>query len=162
MKKYSKITVALGVVSLVVLGILFQGNQVGFVVKAGVTPSAVVKTYAASQVDTVVYAREAGVAGIAFAAEFKDSVSVSYVKVDRGYNGVYLPLAGTVARDSIVEFRNFSNAPNKSNPDTVMAGTLLLTPLADSYRFIVTYAATGQGVSNAKVVYEIVKQYYRW
>lgn len=155
MNKYSKLVVLLVVVGLVA----FMGAQVTMPYKPGVSPSAVVKTFANSLVDTVTWSREPGVSGVTFAAEFKDSVSVSYVKVDRGYNGVYLPLAGTVARDSIVEFRNFSNAPNKANPDTVMAGTLLLTPLADQYRFIVTYAGSGNGVTGPTVVYEIVKQY---
>jgi hypothetical protein len=155
MNKYSKLVVLLVIVGLVA----FMGSQVTIPYKPGVSPSIVVKTFANSQVDTVVWSREAGVSGAVFATEFKDSVSVSYVKVDRGYNGVYLPLAGTVARDSVVEFRNFVNAPNKSNPDTVMAGTILLVPLADQFRFIVTYAASGNGTSNNTVVYEIVKQY---
>ena len=159
MKKYSKITVAFGVVAVITLGILFQGNLVTIPNKLAVSPDVVVKTFKNSQVDTVTWYRQAGVSGASFAAHFKDSVNVTSVAVWRGVDGVYLQPGTTVAKDSIVEFRNFSCLDNKAAPDTVMVGTLQLTPIADSYRFVVTYAASGNGVVTPTVVYEVIKQF---
>jgi len=159
MKKYSKVVAVLGVLALVALGVLVQGNQVTVPYKPGVTPSSVVKTYANSQVDTVTWAREGGVSALAFGAEWKDSVSLTSVQVVRLVNGKQFRTNGTVARDSVVEFRTYQNLANTANPDSACVGVVQLYPIADSYQFIVTYAGSGNGVTNPTVVYELIKQY---
>ena len=155
MNKYSKLVVLLVVVGLVA----FMGNQVTIPYRPGVSPSIIAKTYANSQVDTVLWVRESGVSAIAFAAEWKDSVTLASapaVMVRRKVNGIYLaPLAG----DTLTNFTSFANTANVAAPDSCTTNTVNLGPLADAYQFIVKYNSSGNGVVTPTVYYEVIKQY---
>ena len=155
MNKYSKLVVLLVVVGLVA----FMGNQVTVPYRPGVTPSVIVKTFANSQVDTVLWVREGGVSAIAFAAEWKDSVTLSSapaVMVRRKVNNIYLaPLGG----DTLTNFTSFTNTANVAAPDSCTTNAVTLAPLADAYQFIVKYNSSGNGTGTPTVVYEVIKQY---
>ena len=155
MKKFSTWAVGLTFLGIVV----FLGAQVTVPYNPGYSPSKIVKTYANSQVDTVTWARESGVSALSFGVHAKDSVYITTVQVQRGVDGAYWRHYGTVAQDTVVELENFRNLANKTDPDSACVGVVQLYPLADSYQFIVTYNSTGNGTTNAKVVYELIKQY---
>jgi hypothetical protein len=157
MKKFSIWAVGLTFLGIVV----FLGAQVTVPTYLDVSPSKVVKTYANSQVDTVTWTREYGVSALAFGVHAKDSVYITTVQVQRGVDGAYWRHYGTVAQDTIAELENFRNLANKTDPDSACVGVVQLYPIADSYQFIVTYNSTGNGVTNNKVVYEVIKQYSR-
>ena len=120
------------------------------------------KTYANSQVDTVVFTREAGLSGLAFGAHFKDSVSVTNVILRRVVDGAIQPvLAGDTLYSSFASTVDGS-AGNSSFLDGVgKTIAVTLAPLADQYLFIVTYAGSANGTTTPTAVYEAVKQLSR-
>lgn len=126
--------------------------------------SKVTNTYANSQVDTVIFTREAGLSGLAFAAHFKDSCSVTSVAVRRVVDGAFM---AAVAADTLANFAAFvsivDGAPTSTtfvNGKSVTA-TVTLAPQADQYLFIVTYAASANGFTTPTVVYEAIKTFSR-
>lgn len=112
-------------------------------------------TYANSQVDTVKFQMEEGIAALTFAAYFADSAgvtSVSWVKVING------TVVTAVAADTLIAGKSYdSDVAGNAFAGTV---TSLTAPLGDQIWFIVTYAGSENGVSSATNKYEIIKQFY--
>lgn len=152
MKLLSLFVVTLCVVSLV----LATGNNKTFTRVNAPTSSSVVVTYAASQVDTLVYGRELGLNTLALSAQFNDSVSVTRIVVRRVINGV---LQAVLAGDTLTAFNSFANVPNSANPTSAVTAQVTIDPLCDVYWFIVTYASSNQGTDNNTVSYILQKRY---
>lgn len=139
----------------------------GKVTLTGTTDASVASasnTYANSQVDTVIWTRDGSVSAISFAAHFKDSVSVTSCVIRRIVHGT---LMAAVAADTVANLQPFASTTDGSAGSTVFSdgksvtGLVTLTPLADQYLFIVTYAGSANGVTTPTVIYEVIKQFSR-
>lgn len=122
----------------------------------GILTESVTGDFADSEVDTVKYIRDGSgrLAGLAFACEWNDSVSVSLVTVRRIIDGTVQPL---IAGDTLTAYTSFSDLTAASEPNAKTA-TVTLAPLADEYWFIVTYAGSNNGVTAPTVKYMAKKQ----
>lgn len=141
----------------VVLVALFlgAGSQIGFNSNFDLTASKVTHSYTTSEVDTLIWNREGSVSALAFAAHFKDSVSVTSVIVRRVIDG---QVQAVIAGDTLTPFNSFVST---SNTGSAVTAAVTLAPLADQYWFIITYAGSAQGFTSATAVYEGIKQYSR-
>ena len=126
------------------------GNYLSVPLRAGSPQTSVVVTYANSQVDTLRFIREPGLAGLSFAIRAKDSMSLTSVRVRRVVNGVMLaPVAGDTIITTVVSITN----------DTLKIATVTLAPLCDEYRFFITYAGSANGVTTPTAEYVFNRQY---
>jgi len=150
-------------VFLPLLGLMFLGAGI----KTG-APSAhgpytdpIRGTFANSQADTIYYPRPAGLAVLAFAAHFKDSVSVDSVKVAYQVGGE-LTSTTQVLLSSFTAYANTAAgvAGSSANPSGAVSNAVTFTPLTDVIRFIVSYHSSGNGVTNNKVDYFFEQQFY--
>lgn len=139
----------------------------GKVTLTGTTDASVASatnTYANSQVDTVVWVRDGSVSAISFAAHFKDSASVTSCVIRRVVDGA---LMAAVTADTVANIQPFVSVVDGASGSTTysngksVTGLVTLTPLADIYLFIVTYAGSANGVTTPTVKYEVVKQFSR-
>ena len=152
-KLLGKAVLMFAVATLVVTQAFGTGNKKTVPQNASMPVSKVVVSYATSYVDTIYYNREAGLAGLAFAGHWQDSVSITNVIVRRMVDG---KTEGALAGDTLTAFSSKVAVTN----DTTLAGTITLAPLCDTYIVYVTYAGSGQGVTSAKATYEFIKQFY--
>ena len=142
---------------LALIGLTFQSyaDINTFPTRQGARGEIVTGDFADSEVDTVKYrVTDSDLTGFTFAAEWNDSVSVSLVTLRRVYDGTVQTL---IAGDTLTAFTSFSDLTAASEPNS-KAGTVTLTPHADEYWFIVTYAASNNGVTSATVKYKLIKQ----
>jgi len=114
-------------------------------------------TYVNSQVDTVIFTRQAGVSAFSFVAHWKDSVKVDLAVLRRVFNGV---VSAVIAGDSLIA----STYTSTANGGVTRVISATLQPLPEQYWVIVTYASTGNGVggdggSSANVVYGVNASY---
>lgn len=134
--------------------ILGASGKVNVPQNSGLAVSKTSKAYADAQVDTVIFAREPGLAGLSFGAHFKDSVNVRSVVLRRVVDGI---AEAVVSTDTL--WQSDSSATAKSK-----VATITLAPLPDVYWVIVTYATNNgglvNGVTTPTAVYEFNKQYY--
>lgn len=155
MKKY--FLIAVGIIALVFLG---AGGK--YSANSDHGPISILnKTFSNSQVDTIYYSRPGGLATLAFAAHFKDSVSVDSVKLAYIVGGEIT----STAQVSLSSFAAFANttagaAGSVANPSASVSNTITFTPLTDMLRFIVFYHSSANGVTNAKVDYYFEQQFY--
>jgi hypothetical protein len=141
---------------LVSLTLAFSAGNTKYFTRTAAPTSTVTVTYANSQSDTLVWSRELGVSGISFNAHFKDSCSITRVRVVRIIDGEQVAM---VAGDTLTAFSAFVSAANVANPSVSVAANVTVDPFPDTYWFIVTYAASAQGVTNPTVVYELGRRY---
>lgn len=138
-----------------VLFILFIGAHV--YIQSGSLVAFKESTFANSQVDTIHYEPASGLTNLSFGVHFKDSVSVTSGTIRRIINGEpttalagdTLPLTGFA--NTTAGFRGSS-----ANPSSVRLINISVTPVPDEFWFIVTYASSGNGVTNGKVRYEVL------
>lgn len=144
-----------------------QGNQLILTQNNSWSPtSSVVSTYADSQIDTVVYLREAGVSAITFSAQYDDSVKFyvdSGCVVVRVFNGTAVP---RVAGDTLYFSNKAFTVDGDPTSETfsngnAISGTPTFAPYADKYLFIIRYAADGNGTTSPSVTYKVHKVYSR-
>lgn len=102
------------------------------------------------KVDTLTYNRPAGLAGAAFSAYWADSVKIVSVIMRRVYDGV--EAAVQVGDTTVAAFAGTSTSHKFA--------TITLAPLADAYRFYVTYDTTANGYTSGTVNYVIEQQFY--
>jgi len=146
------------------VGLVFGANGKKTIPLAlDISPGKVTNTFANSQVDTVIFNREASLSSLAFAMHGKDSFQVLTIKVRRVVDGA---LMAQVASDTLDRAVFTSTTDGSAGSTTFSDGssataTVTLTPLCDQFLFIVTYASSGNGVTTPTVVYEAVKQYSR-
>lgn len=155
-KKYStKYVIAL--LLLLAIGVtvaLAASGQVTFSTNPNTAISKTSKAYAASQVDTLIFNRESGLSGLSFTAKWKDSVKLTNILLRRIVDG---KASAFVTTDSIMTNLPYTATTN----DTTLLKTITLAPLAEQYWVIVTYEATGNGVTTPTAVYQFNKQYAR-
>lgn len=143
-------------IPLIILAFLFIGAHV--YLEQDIPISFKEATFANSQVDTVHYKVTAGLTALSFSAHFKDSVSVTSVSYRRVTNGE--PMAA-IAADTLANFAAYVNTAagyrgTSANPSSARVNAVTLAPLPDEFWFIVTYASSGNGVTNGKVRYEVI------
>lgn len=141
------------------------GSQKIIPLTSGASKAVLSTTYANSQVDTVIFAREGGLSGLAFAAHFSDSVKVTSAVLRHIVDG---EVFGTIATaDTLTNFAAFVDTSTSAfgmkgssgAPSSCVTNTVTLTPLGDAYWVIVTYAASLCGTGTPTVKYELVRQY---
>lgn len=127
------------------------------------------KTFANSQVDTIIITRDKALNALTFAAQWDDTVSLISIVVFRSYKTTrYMTgaVAATNAELTVTADTLFSN--HDANTTTVIyANTvsygrvfeIALSPLADQYYVVVTYGATGNATDGKVVHYGALKQY---
>lgn len=119
---------------------------------SGAAVSKTTKTYANSQVDTLVFNREAGLATLAFTARWKDSVKLTSILLRRVVDGI---ASAQLTTDSIMTLLPYT----ATTSDTTLLKAITLAPAADQYWVIVTYVSSGNGVTTPTAVYEFQKTY---
>jgi hypothetical protein len=146
-------------------------QQVRMPLSTGKATSVYSKTYANSQVDTVIIVREAGVTGLAFSAFWADSArlaATSAAVVKRLVNGNLCPAIGSDTLSlwsSSIMAEDTKDTPNVLADGNSKTGTITLAPLADAYVVIVSYLSTGNGTHllttkrSPAVTYIVQKQY---
>jgi hypothetical protein len=149
----NKFTIFLSLLLIVGITVAFAASgQVTFTTTPATAVSKATKAYAASQVDTLRFSREAGLSGLAFTAKWKDSVSLTNILLRRVVDG---KASAFITTDSIMTLLPYVATTN----DTTLLKTITLAPLCDEYWVIVTYAGSGQGTGTNTAVYEFQKQY---
>lgn len=113
-------------------------------------------TYANSRVDTLIFMRPAGLGSLSFSAHWMDSVSVTNVILRRAADGELIPVQ---TGDTLTAFTAFSNFTagfqgSTADPSGSALNTVTTTPVPTSFVFIITYAASNNGVTNPKVYYQ--------
>ena len=121
-------------------------------------------TYANSQLDTVIWDREAGVSGVSFFAHTKDSVRFSNDSgcvILRVINGTMLvkAAADTLNFSSKVSTIDGNSSTLNFQDGVVFGGTPTYAPYADRIVFIVKYGVAGNGTTSPTVVYRLNKIY---
>jgi hypothetical protein len=169
--KYKILTISL--LCLAVICIAFaSGGKVTLGQRTGLLSSNNTDSYAASNVDTVIWSREANVTAIAFGGHFSDSVSITNIVMRYVVDGTVVPVG---VGDTLTPHGNaagtftFVNTTNGAPTSTTYShGSSLLCPittatytslLPDQLLFIVTYAGSGQGVSTPTVRWGVEKGY---
>lgn len=151
------------ILSLILMPLLFWGAGTVYFVQNTVSSQAMSSgTYANSAVDTIFYARQPGLVGLALSAHWKDSVGVTNAILRRVIGGELMAVQTgdtlfTVADSNTVVAGVQGSAANPSFADSK---TITLTPQCDMFRIIVTYASSKNGVSNNKVDYIFQQQFY--
>lgn len=151
----SKFTITFVLVVLLAIAVSYvwaASGQVSFSLTPRTAISKAPKTYAISQVDTLIFNREPGLSGLAFTAKWKDSVSITSILLRRVVDG---KASAFITTDSIMTLLPYL----ATTVDTTMLKTITLAPLADTYWVIVTYAGSAQGVTTPTAVYQFEKQY---
>lgn len=136
-----------GIVFVVALAILSMGTQLTFRGGGRVT-STVTGYYADDQVDTVTYSVEGVEAAARFFVQHDDSISITDVIVRRVYNGQWMAVQ---AGDTIL-------GATAATAAGVQSAAVTLTPLADTWKFIVTYASSANGITDSTLTYGLVKR----
>lgn len=131
--------------------VLAASGQVPIPLRDGEPVTKTSKAYANSQVDTIRFGREAGLAAVAFAIHVKDSASFTSIQLRRVIDGVATGFATT---DSLL-----TGAVIAPRGDTTFVRTITIAPLADEYWVIVSYTSSGNGVTSPTAVYQIERQY---
>ena len=128
-------------------------GSASFPLNAGIGKTAYSKALVKAQVDTLIYVRKGDENALAFAVELKDSGKITSVTFQRGVNGIYM---AQVTADTLSSFYALTSTGTKAATQAVT-----LAPLADQYRFIVTYDTTTTlfGVTTPTVNYEVLRQF---
>lgn len=118
-------------------------------------------TFANSQVDTVHFYVKRGIATLSFGVRFYDSVSVTSGVIKRIVNGE----PTTALAGDTLPLTSFSNTTagfmgTTANPSSARLITVNLSPVPDEFWFIITYASSGNGVTNNTVRYEVGNMVY--
>lgn len=151
------------IIAIALMGLLFLGTGTKYTANVDHGPVSILnKTFSNSQVDTIYYQRQMGLATLAFAAHFKDSVSVDSVKLAYIVGGEIT----TTAQVSLASFAAFSNttagaAGSSADPSAAISNAVTFTPLTGILRFVIFYHSSGNGVTNNKVDYFFQQQFYQ-
>jgi len=135
---------------LVVFATVSFAGQKTIITSGNSSVAKVTNTYANSQVDTVIFTRQAGMSAFSFAIHAKDSVSITNVILRRVFNGVAQAVA---AGDTIVSSAFTTTAAG------VKLASITAAPLGEQYWAIVTYAGSANGVTTPNVVYGLTASY---
>lgn len=122
-------------------------------------------------VDTVKWAREAGVVGLSFGLKFIDSANVKNIVVKRVVGGKVVNIPTVAVADTIAGAAVAGTVPYASDTVATTAGApvtflhaVTMTPYAEEYWFLVKYnntatQATYKNGDTTAVKYSIIKQY---
>jgi hypothetical protein len=152
--KKNKVIALLLLLAVGVTVVLAASGKVSFATNPNTEVSKTTNTYVNSQVDTLVFNRERGLSGLAFATRWKDSVKVTSILLRRVVDGI---ATAFITTDSLMTGLPYTAVL----VDTTIHKTVTLAPLADQYWVIVTYVSSGNGVTTPTAVYEFIKQYAR-
>jgi hypothetical protein len=150
-KSFLKVLAVVALVSIAYYTVYAAGVNKNLSVGLGQTLQKTTGTYAASQVDTITFSRDANCQAYAFAMSWADSVKITTILLKRVINGVEM---AQVTTDSLVASAGFS-----STAAVGLTKAITLAPLADQYRIYITYNASDNGVTSATNAYEVLKQY---
>lgn len=159
-KKY-----VLGAIALMAVFVL-MGDTVT-VTGIGRSTSTVTNTYDANTSDTVKWARENGVVGLAFGISVTDSVQIKNVIVKRVVDGRIVTIPAVAVADTIAGAAVSGTVPAGADSAADAASfvhAITMTPYADEYWVIVKYDADGahtykNAVDTNTVKYEFIKQF---
>ena len=150
-KTIYKILAVVLLVSIPIYIVYAAGVNKNLGIGTGMTIQKTTGTYAASQVDTLTWTRDANVQAYAVGFSWADSVNITTILLKRVINGVEM---AQVTTDSLVASAGFA-----STAAVGLTKTVTLAPMADQYRIYITYNASNNGVTSATNAYEVLKQY---